>query len=129
MQADLTRLPFANDYFDFIGCDQVIHHTPDTRASLHGLVEHLAPRGHLAFYVYKRKGPIREFCDDYIRERTVQIAAEECLEISEAITKLGKALTDLRVTVDVPEDIPLLGIKAGKKDIQRFIYWNVFKCY
>ena len=28
-----------------------------------------------------------------------------------------------------PEDIPLLGIKAGHQDVQRFIYWNVFKCY
>ena len=25
--------------------------------------------------------------------------------------------------------IPMLGIKAGKQDLQRFIYWNMFKCY
>lgn len=129
VQGDLTRLPFAPAFFDFIGCDQVIHHTPDTRASLFHLVDHLAPGGHIAFYVYRKKGPIREFCDDYIRARTVGMPPEEVLEISEAITKLGKALTDLHVTVDVPEDIPILGIKAGPQDIQRFIYWNVFKCY
>jgi SAM-dependent methyltransferase len=129
IQADLTRLPFANGFFDFIGCDQVIHHTPNTRASLAHLCEHLAPNGHIAFYVYRKKGPIREFCDDYIRERTVHMSPEECLKVSDAITKFGKALSDMKITIDVPEDIPILGIKAGKQDLQRFIYWNVFKCY
>ena len=129
VQADLGRLPFAPCSFDFIGCDQVIHHTPDTRKSLAHLVSRLAPGGHLAFYVYRKKGPIREFCDDFIRAKTVHMSPEECMKFSEQMTKLGKALSDLKVTIDVPEDIDLLGIKAGKQDIQRFIYWNVFKCY
>jgi SAM-dependent methyltransferase len=129
VQADLTKLPFAEGFFDFIGCDQVIHHTPDTRASLAHLVTRLAPGGQIAFYVYRKKGPIREFCDDYIRERTVKMSPEECYRVSEAITKLGKSLSDMKATVDVPEDIPILGLKAGKYDLQRFIYWNVFKCY
>lgn len=129
VRADLTRLPFLGETFDFIGCDQVIHHTPDTRDSLRRLLRHLAPGGHVSFYVYRRKGPIREFADDYLRERTTAMSPEECWEMSEAMAKLGKALTELHATVDVPEDIPLLGIKAGKQDVQRFIYWNVFKCY
>jgi len=129
VQADVTKLPFAPEFFDFIGCDQVIHHTPNTRESLRHLVTRLAPGGHIAFYVYRKKGPIREFCDDYIRARTVHMTPEECFKVSEAITKLGKALADLKVTVDVPEDIPILEITAGTHDIQRFIYWNVFKCY
>ena len=129
IQADLTKLPFAEGFFDFIGCDQVIHHTPDTRASLHHLVTRLAPGGHLAFYVYKKKGPVREFCDDYLRERAVKMSPEECLEMSRAITKFGKMLSDLKLTIDVPEDIPILEIKAGTQDLQRFIYWNMFKCY
>ena len=51
------------------------------------------------------------------------------MRVAESITKLGKALSDLKVTIDVPEAIPILGIPAGKQDIQRFIYWNMFKCY
>jgi SAM-dependent methyltransferase len=129
VQADLTRLPFPEAFFDFIGCDQVIHHTPDTRASLRHLVTRLAPGGHIAFYVYKKKAPVREFCDDYIRERTVKMSPEECLEVSEAITRFGKMMSDLKVTIDVPADIPILGIKAGKQDLQRFVYWHMFKCY
>ena len=26
-------------------------------------------------------------------------------------------------------DIPLMGIKGGQYDLQRFIYWNFLKCY
>ena len=129
VQADLTRLPFPKAWFDFIGCDQVLHHTPDTREALRCLVGHLAPGGSIAFYVYRRKGPIREFSDDFIRSHTAGMDPDECYAFSEAMTKLGKALTELKATVEVPEDIPLLGIKAGAQDIQRFIYWNVFKCY
>ncbi len=129
VQADLGRLPFAPGFFDFIGCDQVIHHTPDTRASVAHLVTRLAPGGHLAFYVYRKKGPVREFCDDHIRASTVHMSPEDCMRVSEAITKFGKALSDMKITIDVPEDIPLLGIKAGKQDLQRFLYWNMFKCY
>ena len=127
-QADLRRLPFPDSYFDFISCDQVIHHTPDVYESLVALRRHLQPGGHLAFYVYRKKGPIREFCDDYIRQFTVRMSPDECMQVSEALTKLGKALSDLDVQVEVP-DIPILEIKAGKYDLQRFIYWNVLKCY
>jgi SAM-dependent methyltransferase len=129
VQGDLTRLPFAEGFFDFIACDQVIHHTPSTRESLRHLLTRLASGGHINFYVYKKKGPVREFCDDHIRAQTVRMSPDECLKVSEAITKFGKMMSDLKLTIDVPEDIPLLGIKAGKQDLQRFIYWNVFKCY
>jgi SAM-dependent methyltransferase len=129
VQADLTRLPFPEKFFDFIGCDQVIHHTPNTRASLSHLVTRLAPGGHIAFYVYKKKGPVREFCDDHIRSQTVGMSPEDCYRASEAITRFGKMMSDLKLTIDVPADIPELEIKAGKYDLQRFIYWNMFKCY
>jgi SAM-dependent methyltransferase len=129
VQADLRKLPFEQGFFDFISCDQVIHHTPDTSESLKCLVGHLAPGGDIGIYVYKKKGPIREFSDDYIRQFTVGMDPDECMKICGAITAFGRSLSALGVTIDVPEDIPILGIKAGKHDLQRFIYWNVFKCY
>jgi ubiquinone/menaquinone biosynthesis C-methylase UbiE/uncharacterized protein YbaR (Trm112 family) len=129
IQTDLTRLPFPNNFFDFIASDQVLHHTQNTEKSFKYLVEHLAPGGQIAIYVYKKKGPIREFCDDYIRNHTTKLSAKECYEFSESITKLGKSLSDQKTEIDVPEDIPLLGISAGKQNLQRFIYWNVFKCF
>jgi SAM-dependent methyltransferase len=129
IQADLTRLPFPEQFFDFISCDQVIHHTPDVQQSLQALLRHLMPGGHLAVYVYKKKGPVREFCDDYIRRVTVGMPPGDCLKICEAITRFGKALSELKVEFEVPEDIPILEIKAGRQNLQRFIYWNMFKCY
>lgn len=129
VQADLRDLPFEEAFFDFISCDQVIHHTPDTRESLARLVRHLAPGGHIGVYVYKKKAPIREFSDDYIRQFTVGMPPDECMKVCEAITRFGQSLARLGVTIDVPEDIPLLGIKAGSYDLQRFIYWHMFKCY
>jgi hypothetical protein len=53
---------------------------------------------------------------------------EELVEMSEQLVDLGKALTDINVTFDAPA-IPALGIKGGKTDLQRFIYWNFIKCY
>lgn len=129
VQGDLTRMPFPTGFFDFIACDQVLHHAPDTEAAFHHLVRHLAPAGHISIYVYKVKGPIREFCDDHIRSATVVMSVEECMAVAESITKFGKSLSDMKVEIDVPEDIPLLGITAGKHDLQRFIYWRIFKCY
>ncbi len=129
IQGDITRLPFAPEFFDFISCDQVLHHTPDTASAFAALASHVKPDGYLAAYVYKRKGPIREFTDDYIRSFSTNMTAEKCYELCEAITELGKTLTEMESEVNVPKDIPTIGIKAGSIDLQRFFYWNVMKCF
>jgi hypothetical protein len=49
-------------------------------------------------------------------------------EMAEQLTELGKRLSELEVKFISP-DIPLLGIKGGEYDIQRFIYWNFIKCF
>lgn len=128
LQADLRNPPFRTGFFDFISCDQVIHHTPNTRESLEALLDILG-RGHLAFYVYKVKAPIREFCDDYLRNQTSNMTVDECLAFSEQMTALGKVLADLNVEFEMPVDIPLLGFKKGKQNLQRWIYWTMFKCF
>ena len=129
IQADLTSLPFAKDFFDFIASEGVLHHTPDTETSFKYLVPFLKADGEIAIYIYKKKGPAREFCDDYIRSFTTRLSAEECYRVAEAITEFGKSLSDMKAEIKVPEDIPLLEIKAGKYDLQRFIYWHMFKCF
>jgi len=129
IQADLTRLPFRKRSFDFIFSEGVLHHTPKTNEVFEILVSFLAPKGEIAIYVYKKKGPIREFCDDYIRQFTTKLSDRECWEFTERITKLGKALSDLNIEFEIPEDIPVLEIKAGKYDLQRFFYYHIFKCF
>jgi ubiquinone/menaquinone biosynthesis C-methylase UbiE len=129
LQADINRLPFPDRQFDFIVADQVIHHTPDTREAFRNLVRLLDDGGQIAIYVYNKKAAIRELVDDYIRGLTTRMTWEECVEFCEQVTLLGKALTEMKAVVDVEQDIPLLGVKAGKQDAQRFIYWNIMKCF
>lgn len=128
VQGDLVRLPIAGE-FDWIVSDGVLHHTADTRESFLSLAKRLAPGGEILTYVYKRKAPIREFADDYIRERTTQMSMEQCLEFSRAMADLGRQLREARVTLRFERAIPVLGIDAGEIDLQRFIYWHFLKCF
>ena len=129
IQSDLTNLPFKEDFFEFIVSDGVLHHTPDTEASFKYLVPLIKTDGEIAIYIYKKKGPVREFCDDYIRTFTTGLSSEQCWKFSEAITRFGKSLSDMNAEILVPEDIEYLGIEAGKHNLQRFVYWNIFKCF
>ena len=62
VQADLMDLPFADESFDLIIADGVLHHTPDTRAAVDALYRKLAPGGQFFFYLYKKMGASRQFC-------------------------------------------------------------------
>lgn len=55
----------------------MLHHTDDTRAALAALTRHLKPGGRILFYVYRRKGPIREFTDDHVRAKLQAMTPEE----------------------------------------------------
>ena len=85
--------------------------------------------GKISVYVYKIKGPMREFADNFIRKSTVKMTEKQCIEFSKEMAILGKNLSKIKKTITIPKDIPLLGIKAGTYDIQRFIYWNFLKCW
>ena len=129
LQADLMRLPFKRKAFDFIFGEGVLHHTPDTKKAFQTLLNFLSPEGEIAIYIYKKKGPIREFCDDYIRHFTTGLSYRDCWEFSKKMTKFGKGLSDLNIEFEIPEDIPILEIKAGKYNLQRFFYYHIFKCF
>ncbi len=129
IQGDVQRLPFAPGTFDYVSSDQVLHHTPDTFNSFEAIRRLAKPGARVLIYVYRQKGAIREFADDFIRERTTKMSAEACYAFCRSITELGRALTNVHAEVDVPEAIPMLGIEAGAQDVQRFVYWNVLKCF
>jgi SAM-dependent methyltransferase len=129
IQGDVQRLPFAPETFDYVSSDQVLHHTPDTFTSFAAIRRLAKPGAPVAIYVYRQKGPIREFADDFIRERTTKMSVEDCYAFCRSVTELGRALTNVRAEVDVPEPIPMLAIESGPQDVQRFVYWNVMKCF
>jgi len=129
VQADLLQLPFRDQAFDAIFSEGVLHHTPSLNRALQALVAVLEPGGELWFYVYRKKGAIREFTDDHIRHVVSSLEPHEAWEALRPLTKLGQALALLQTEVEVPEDIPYLGIKAGRYDVQRFLYWHVAKAF
>jgi arsenite methyltransferase len=129
VQADILQLPFREESFDTIIAEGVLHHTPSTERGLKALLPLLRPGGELMFYVYRRKAPIREFTDDYVRAAIADLPPDQAWEALRPLTRLGQALAELGAEVDVPEDVPLLGIKSGRYDVQRLIYWHVAKLF
>ena len=114
--------------FDLIYCQEVLHHTSDPKASFSNLCKLLKPFGEIAIYVYKKKAPVREYADDYIRGLVSDLSYEEASKEMSQLTELGKTLSNLKVKIKVPE-IKSLDIKSGEYDIQRFIYHYFLKCF
>jgi SAM-dependent methyltransferase len=128
VQADALRMPFAPGTFDAIFSEGVLHHTRSTREALLACALLLAPGGAFHFYVYRKKAPVREFTDDHVRSVLAAMTNDQAWEAMRPLTKLARDLAALHATVEV-EDIPVLGIKAGRYDLQRLIYWNFAKLF
>ena len=120
----LKNLPKA----DFIYCQEVLHHTYDPNIAFNNLVSQLNNGGEIAIYVYKKKAPIREFTDDYIRGIVENLQYDEALELTRDFTEFGRVLSDLNIEVNVPE-LRLLEIPAGTYQVQRLFYHFFLKCY
>jgi arsenite methyltransferase len=129
VQADVGALPFAPGSVDVIFSEGVLHHTDSTERSFAALAPLLRPGGLFMFYVYREKGPVREFTDDYIRAKLQSMAPEEAWRAMEPLTRLGIELGKLNATIEIPEAIGLLDIPAGRMDLQRFFYWHVAKAF
>lgn len=129
LKTDIMTAPIPDKSVDMVFSEGVLHHTDDTEKAIQYLSQKLRPGGLFLFYVYARKGPIREFTDDLIRHQLAPLKDEEAWAALESLTKLGIALAESKCEIDVPEDVPLLGIKAGKVDLQRLFYWHVCKMF
>jgi len=97
--------------FDIVIADQVLHHLPNTFKALEKAVNLLKPNGIIMFYIYRKKGPFREFLDTSFRFFTTNIPDIACLEFSKITCLIGRILTKISLR------------------LQRFIYWNFFKCF
>ena len=129
LQVSLLDLPIQDESIDIIYSEGVLHHTDSTCNSIQYLAKKLKLGGRFLFYVYAKKAVVREFTDDYIRHQLQNLTDEEAWEELKSITKLGIVLGELDQQIEIAEDIPLLGIKKGKIDLQRFFYWNICKLY
>jgi SAM-dependent methyltransferase len=129
VQGDIAATDIEDGAIDYVSCDQVIMHTESperTFAELARIVNRAG--GELACYFYAKKALPRELLDDYFRVRCGQLERSKLWTMSEQLAELGRRLSALNVQFDAP-DIPELGIKGGRYDIQRFFYWNFLKCF
>jgi len=129
IQADINWLPLPDNAVDLIFSEGVLHHTDSTRDALAAVVRHLKVGGRILFYVYRTKGPIREFTDDFIRGKLQTMTSKQSWAAMMPLSRLGKVLGDLNIEIEIPETIELLDIPAGRIDLQRFFYWHVLKAF
>ena len=128
VQGDIADTKLKSGVVDYVSCDQVIMHTEIPENTFAHLTDITSEDGEFACYVYSKKALPRELLDDYFRQNVVNFDSEKVWEMSRQLTQLGKTLSDLKINIDVP-DIPMLNIKGGNYDLQRFIYWNFIKCF
>lgn len=129
IQCDIADMSFFPDnYFDYVSCDQVIHHTKEPPKTFKELVRVTRINHDISCYVYRKKALPRELLDDYFREFSKQLTHDEIMELSKELTELGRTLSKIKEVIEFPS-IPLMGIEGGKMTAQRFLYWNFIKCY
>lgn len=115
--------------FDFIYCQEVLHHTKNPRQAFINLTKLLRPGGEIAIYVYKQKAPMREYCDDYIRDKLATLPYEEAMAICRQITEFGKVLSEQATSIIKVPALDILEIPAGEYPMQRLLYHFFFKCF
>ena len=129
MRGDIADTKIKSGIIDFVSCDQVIMHTENPELTFSEFVRIIRKnKGEVGCYFYAKKALPRELLDDYFRTKCKDLSSSELWGMSKNLTKLGKILSDLEIEIEVPS-IPQLGIKGGRQDLQRFIYWNFIKCF
>jgi len=127
--ADLMENNSALGKFDLIYCQEVLHHTNNPLLSFSNLVKNnLAENGTIAIYVYKKKAPLREFTDDFVRNKIAGMSYEEAIKHCDQITEFSKNVSGIEQEFYCP-GIELLDIPAGNYTPQRFMYHFFMKCF
>lgn len=125
---DMSQLPFPDGTFEYISCEEAIHHTPDPPSTLRHLIEKLREGGVFTMYIYKEKPLLRETADAVLREQTTEMNIEECMRFAERLTELGEELYEIDEEITVPK-IDLLDVEAGTYSVHEFVYRHLLKCY
>ena len=86
---------FPNNYFDYVSCDQVIHHTKIPPKTFKELVRVTRINHDISCYVYRKKALPRELLDDYFREFSKQLTHDDIMELSNVITSYSIHYTKL----------------------------------
>ena len=110
------------DKFDFISCDQVVHHTPRPSKTIKNLFEQLNPGGILNFSVCRLKNRYRNRADDLIMQHAAKLSPEQLWKFAEAVTEFARALYNLEI-----DDV---WFENNRYDnLQRFVHDNLFRTW
>jgi SAM-dependent methyltransferase len=104
-QADVFRLPFAPESFDYIYSLGVLHHTPDCKAAFEALPKLLKPGGRIAIWLYSRYNHWYKMSDLY-RKLTRRMSPK-------VLHKLCYGVVPLYGVHQVLRKIPLVGRPAS----------------
>lgn len=129
VQADIRNLPFRDGSMDCVICDSVLHYTPSPRDSFLTLAKQVRSDGEIAIHVYKHLNRVREFTDQAIRAYVSKLSIDEAWEFCKLFTQLGRELHESGGKMTATEDSPLLGLKKGDHNLQRFIHYNIMLCF
>ena len=118
----IPALPLPEGSVDVVFCEVVLRHTVSTAEA-----PKLEPCRSRCSTSTRSKGQsmssqTREFTDDCIHARLAPMTPEEAWVAVLPLTNLGKALDDVGVEVEIPEETGLLGIRVERIDIQRLFY-------
>lgn len=120
-RTDITTFKVPGS-FDFISCDQVIHHTPNPGKALKALYRKLNPGGILNFSVCRKKNEYRDLVDDLLMEKGREMTPAALWKFSRTVTKFAKALYDLHIN-----NVTFRGRKYPS--LQRFVHNQVFRTW
>ena len=104
-QADVFKLPFAAESFDYIYSIGVLHHTPDCEQAFKVLPRLLKPGGQIAVWLYSSYNPWYRMSDVY-RKWTRRMKPETLHPICKAVLPLYEIHQGLR-------KVPLVGKPAS----------------
>lgn len=132
MKADLSAQDFNTILFapiyDFVFCPGVLHYVPDMWTSIVRLSNALKKGGRFITWIYTKQNPVRALTDDYLRSVMSKMTPQDAYEAMKPLTNLGIQLGMIEDEIEV-DDIPCLGIKAGKYTVQRLFYYHFMKLF
>lgn len=119
---DITKKIKINKKFDFISCDQVLHHTPYPGKTLKNLFSSLKKNGYLNFFVCRKKNDYRDYVDDNIMMHFRGKSPKKLWNFAIDVTKFAKSIHDLNIK-------NLKFNKKKYKNLQLFVHNNIFRAW
>ncbi len=89
LQADLTKLPLAEDVFDLVFSIGVLHHGPDPRGAFASIARRVKPGGRLSVWLYRRNTAPQEWANSALRGVSTRLPARVLEPLCAALGVVG----------------------------------------